>query len=165
MTRAKTPPRLLAIDPTSNGFAWVLLEGKDILARWGIPRVRPPRNERSLKLITELLDSLRPDVVVIEDVAAGPPRSARVEPLLEAIEETATQRRVLTRRISRRKAYAALGSGVTTKYESAVALARRFPALEKRMPRERKPWMSEDNRMNVFDALVLAVAATLTTRP
>ena len=33
-----------------------------------------------------------------------------------------------------------------------------FPELEKRLPRVRKPWMSEDERMSIFDAVALAIA-------
>ena len=44
-----------------------------------------------------------------------------------------------------------------TKYQRAVALVSRFPELEARLPRQRKPWMTEDSRINIFDALGFAV--------
>jgi hypothetical protein len=49
-------------------------------------------------------------------------------------------------------------SGASTKYEIAVAIAQRFPELAPRLPRFRKPWMSEDYRMSIFDAVALAIA-------
>jgi hypothetical protein len=162
MTRANKPLRLLAVDPTTRGIAWALLEGTDTLVDWGTPIARPPKNERSLGLVTELLDLCRPDVLVLEELEKGPLRTERVQFLLEAIEEVA---RVPVRRISRRQAYAALGPEVRTKYQCALALVERFPALTPWMPHERKPWMSEDNRMNIFDALALATAASLIKRP
>jgi hypothetical protein len=39
-----------------------------------------------------------------------------------------------------------------------VAIAKRFPELALRLPRFRKPWMSEDYRMSIFDAAGFALA-------
>ena len=49
------------------------------------------------------------------------------------------------------------GSDATTKQEIAIAIAERFPELAPRLPRSRKPWMSEDYRMSIFDAVALAL--------
>ena len=35
--------------------------------------------------------------------------------------------------------------------------SKRFPELAPRLPRSRKPWMSEDYRMSIFDAVALAL--------
>jgi len=48
-------------------------------------------------------------------------------------------------------------SGATTKQEIAVGITKRFPKLRPRLPRFRKPWMSEDYRMSIFDAVGLAL--------
>jgi hypothetical protein len=41
-------------------------------------------------------------------------------------------------------------------------IAKRFPEeLGSRLPPERKPWMSEDSRMNIFDAVALALVFRL----
>ena len=45
----------------------------------------------------------------------------------------------------------------TTKHEIALAIAQAFPELTSRLPRKRRPWMSEDESMNVFDAVALAL--------
>ena len=46
-----------------------------------------------------------------------------------------------------------------TKHALAVLLAARFPKeLQTRLPPKRRPWMSEDYRMGIFDAVALAVA-------
>lgn len=37
----------------------------------------------------------------------------------------------------------------TTKRDIALAIAERFPELAHRLPRVRKPWMSEDERMGI----------------
>jgi hypothetical protein len=46
-----------------------------------------------------------------------------------------------------------------TKRDRAVAIAEAFPELASRLPRVRRPWMSEDERMNIFDAMALALTA------
>ena len=41
----------------------------------------------------------------------------------------------------------------------AELLAKKFPdELASRLPPKRKPWKSEDSRMDIFDAVALAVA-------
>ena len=34
-----------------------------------------------------------------------------------------------------------------------------FPEIKRQAPPKRKPWMSEDERMNLFDAVALGVTA------
>jgi len=43
-------------------------------------------------------------------------------------------------------------SGVPNKDKRARFIAARFPELARSVPPERKPWMSEDERMAIFDA-------------
>ncbi|MEI6076398.1 MAG: hypothetical protein WCS94_12525 [Verrucomicrobiota bacterium] len=52
-----------------------------------------------------------------------------------------------------------LGNEKGTKQELAELLARRFPdELASRLPPKRKVWMNPDDRMDIFDAVALAVA-------
>ena len=49
--------------------------------------------------------------------------------------------------------------GQGTKYGLAQILAERFPdELSFRLPPKRRPWMSEDSRMDIFAAVALAFA-------
>ena len=53
-----------------------------------------------------------------------------------------------------------LGNSKGTKQEMAEKLAKDFPdELASRLPPKRRLWMSEDSRMDIFDAVALAVAA------
>ena len=55
---------------------------------------------------------------------------------------------------------ALLGTEKGTKHEMAESLATRFPdELALRLPPKRRPWESEDARMDVFDAVGLAVVS------
>jgi hypothetical protein len=52
--------------------------------------------------------------------------------------------------------------GQGTKHALAEIMAERFPdELGSRLPPKRKPWMSEDSRMNIFDAAALALVFRL----
>ena len=45
-----------------------------------------------------------------------------------------------------------------SKHEIAEILAKRFPEeLGSRLPPKRRPWMSEDSRMDIFDAVAMGV--------
>jgi hypothetical protein len=66
---------------------------------------------------------------------------------------------VRVHRVSRtkvRQVFAPLGA--TKKHRIASVIAVRFPELAARLPPERKPWMSEDSRMTIFDAAAFALA-------
>jgi hypothetical protein len=79
-----------------------------------------------------------------------------VAELIKAISELAEKRSLRVETFSGsqvKKAFAEYGA--TNKYEIAVAIDKRFPELAPRLPRFRKPWMSEDYRMSIFDAVGL----------
>jgi hypothetical protein len=46
---------------------------------------------------------------------------------------------------------------VSNKAKTARIVAAKFPELRSRLPPERKPWMSEDYRMAIFDAAAFAL--------
>jgi hypothetical protein len=78
---------------------------------------------------------------------------------LRSIERLAARRGVKVRLVSpstRLEAFAEVGA--STKCQIATALAERFPVLRRALPPVRKPWMTEDHRMGIFDAVALAVA-------
>jgi hypothetical protein len=49
--------------------------------------------------------------------------------------------------------------GVQNKDQMARFIAARFPELARYIPPERKSWMSEDQRMAIFDAAAFALVA------
>lgn len=157
--RNRTDKRVLALDPSSRGFGFAVLEGAERLIDWGVKEARADKNRRSLRHIDDLLKHYQPDIIVIEKYASrGARRSPRLQKLLRAIHELATRRQVKVRSVSRsaiRKAFA--DSSATTKHQVAVTIARHLPALAPRVPPPRQPWMSEDYRMSIFDAVALAL--------
>lgn len=156
----KTPkshsPRVLAIDPTTHGFGFAILESPTMPVDWGMPVVRKGDKEKALVRITALLKQYEPNIVVIEE-PKGSRRCARVQELLEAISLIKIKglkiRRFSTKRV--KKVFRTFGA--QTKYDIAHVIAHQVPELASWLPRFRKPWMSEDKRTSIFDAAALAL--------
>jgi hypothetical protein len=151
---------ILSIYATSRGFAFGLFEGPESPFDWGVREIDNPwRNRKCLGAIAEIIDRNQPCHIVIED-AAEPlsRRSVRVQQLYRSIATLADKNFVQVHRISKpaiRQCFAAVGA--ITKYEIAQAIAMRIPAFAIRIPPVRKPWMSQDSRQSLFDAVALAL--------
>ena len=160
MSRAYTNDiRVLAVDPSTRGFGFAILEGPDRSIDWGVKETKVNKKRRSLRFIAELIHRYQPSVLVVEDYTGkGSRRCRRVRELIEDISKLAVQQKIKVRNFSRLKVKQAFSeSGTSNKYEIAIAIAKRFPELAPRLPRFRKPWMSEDYRMSIFDAVALAI--------
>lgn len=157
---AKDEKRVLAVDPTSKGFGFAVLEGPARLIDWGVKQARENRNRVCLQQVANLIARYHPDFLIAENVRAnGSRRCQRVRELTKKILTIASKHRIRSRSIPRRRVlafFAPLGSA--TKHQMATAIAKRFPELDPRLPPLRKPWMSEDERMSIFDAVALALA-------
>ncbi len=149
---------ILAIDPTSRGFAFAVLEAPAFLVDWG-ERIVPAKTGDLLRKVDDLLTHHQPDVLVVEDVAAkGCRRRKRAREEINRMEQLAIARGVRVERVSR-LAVLRTFAPAKNKYEAALRLAETFPVLRQHLPRRRKAWMSEDERMNTLDALGFAAAA------
>ena len=151
--------RVLAIDPSTRGFGFAVLEGPERLVDWGVKETKVNKNAKSLTLIDDLIERYDPNVVVVEDYEGkGSRRCRRIQALIDDISKLAKKRQVKVRSFSRAKVKQTFSeSGAVNKYEIATAIAKRFPELVPRLPRFRKPWMSEDYRMSIFDAVALVL--------
>lgn len=67
--------------------------------------------------------------------------------------------------VTRRAVQEAFAETGHTKHDIAQAIAAEFPELATRLPRERKLWSSEDQQMNVFDALSFFLAFQASRKP
>jgi len=151
----------LAVDPTTKGFAFVVLED-GLLVDWGVRHAGSPKNSGSIRKLRILLNQFRPDVLVLEDIRHPSSRRwRRIRYLIGWFGREARSHHIMLRKVTRREVQKQFSpySGQLTKYRIAVALADRFPELRERLPRVRKMWMTEDERMSVFDALAMAVVA------
>jgi len=161
-----TVTRVLAIDPFSRGIGFAVLEGPERLIDWGLKTTGRADNEKAIRATLALVARFQPDVLAVEDSGAvGSRRCGRVQTLLDRIVSTKA-RRLPVRRVSRGQ-LSAIGPlpQAGTKHGRACLLAERFPELQLSLPRFRKPWMSEDDRMAIFDAVGFAVACFPPPKP
>ncbi len=153
-------PRILAIAPSTRGFGYAVLEGHKELVDWGVKSVTGDKNARSIEKVEELIAHYNPHVMVLEDtLAKGSRRSARIQALtkrLIAVAESRTIKVALFSQKQIRRVFFTDDRG--TKHALAEIIAERFPEeLGFRLPPKRRPWMSEDYRMAIFDAVALAL--------
>jgi Holliday junction resolvasome RuvABC endonuclease subunit len=157
--------RILSIAPSTRGFGFAVLEDKDTLMDWGVKTVQGNKNANSLAKVEELIAHYQPGVLVLQDTE-GSRRSVRIKALSRKIIAMAATREVSVKLFSQervRRTFFADGQG--TKHAVAEIIAKRFPEeLASRLPPKRKPWMSEDYRMNIFDAVALILVFRLKKR-
>ena len=150
---------VLAIHFQSRGFAFALFEGWLAPVDWGVDDARgADKNARSLTRIASLLALHTPDVLVLQDMSErGTLRAQRIQELNGRAAELADQRGMLVRTYSRAQVVEHFEElGAVTKQRIAETIAKHIPALNLYVPPTRKPWMSEDARMGIFDAAALA---------
>jgi len=150
---------VLALHLQSRGFAFVLFEGWLAPIDWGVQEIRgADKNARCLTRIASLLALHTPDVLVLQDMSErGTLRAPRIQELNRRIAELADQRGILVRTYSRAQVIEHFEEqGARTKQRIAETITKHIPALGLYVPKARKPWMSEDARMGIFDAAALA---------
>jgi Holliday junction resolvasome RuvABC endonuclease subunit len=127
---------------------------------WGLFEIRGgKRHQRIMDKVTSLLGRYAPDVLVMQDM--GPEGTRRVDRLAllnSALGSVAQELGIPIFTYSRADVYSAFRSvGFANKQMLAVLIAKHIPAFERHVPPPRKPWMSEDARMGLFDAAALAL--------
>ena len=157
--------RILAIALSTRGFGFVVMEGQNTIIECG-GRVATggAKNAQSVAKAQKLLNFYRPDVLVLQDVEAkGTHRAPRIKTLNRQIKAVAKKRKIRVKLIpGKQMRTLLLGGRKGTKYQIAEMLAAQFPdELASRLPPKRKPWKSEDGRMDIFDAVALAVGSCI----
>jgi hypothetical protein len=150
---------VLTIHLQSRGFAFVLFDGWLDLVDWGVYDARgADKNARCLDRIDSLLALHTPDVLILQDMSeSGTRRARRIRDLNRDAAELADQCGMTVHMYSRAQVVEHFEElGATTKHGIAETIARRIPALHLYVPPARRPWMSEDARMGIFDATALA---------
>ena len=151
---------VLAIYPSTRGFAFVVFEGPLSPVDWSAREVRGRnKNQQCLVGIAAVLERYQPDALVLQDMSlTGTRRAHRLRELNACISELADERGIPVFAFSRaqvRKAFEPFG--LTSKHFIAETIAKHIPAFDRHLPPVRKPWMSEDARMGIFDAAALAL--------
>lgn len=153
--------RILAIAPLSRGLGYAVMEGPDKLVACGNKAILRDKNAKALAWVNRFTQFYQPDVLVLPNVTeADTRRAARIKALHRKIIAWAGKLQLKLRLVSVTQVRTQLlGAAKGTKFAVARKLAEKFPTeLGTRLPPKRRPWMSEDPRMDIFDAVGLAVA-------
>jgi hypothetical protein len=153
--------RILAIAPLSRGLGYAVMEGPERLVACGNKAILRDKNAAALAWANRFIQFYQPEVLVLPDVAAADTRRAtRIKTLHRKIVAWAGKKHLKVRLVSvTRVRTQLLGAAKGTKFAVAKTLAEKFPTeLASRLPPKRRPWMSEDPRMDIFDAAGLAAA-------
>lgn len=150
------------MDPSSKGFAFVVLEGLSDLVDWGTREAREDKNASCVEEVRRLAAWYRPDGIVLENVDGTTRRVPRVRVLLSVIADLAERDGIAVVRIAWSQVQVACGASPTApKLWVHRGVLARFPELHRQFPGPRKPWKSEDHRAGIFDALAMAVTVAL----
>ena len=151
--------RILAIAPLSRGLGYAVMEGPDKLLAAGNKAILRHKNAGALAWAEKFIRFYQPDELVLPDVnAADTHRAQRIKILHRQMLGWTKKRQLKVKLISvTQQRERLLGNPKGTKYAMAKMLAEKFPVeLGNRLPPKRRPWMSEDPRMDIFDAVGLA---------
>ena len=151
--------RILAIDPSTRGFGYAVLENTGRLIDWGNAEIGTEGANPFLDRVKKVVDRYSPYLLALEDCTLTR-RGDRAQNLINAVVGYAELLEIQTALLSRadvEKSLALLPG--CTKHEIATSIARAYPELLPLLPKKRRTWDSEHPRMNLFDAVGLAVAA------
>jgi len=152
--------RSLAVSLSSRGFGYAVMEGDNTLILYGKMIINKDKNVRVLAHVRKMIVRNQPDVLVLHDVnAKGTYRDPRIKALAKKVVALAKEHKLKVAKISGIELRGTLlGNENGTKHEMAEFLAKQFPdELASCLPPKRKLWKSEDTRMDIFDAVGLAV--------
>ncbi|MBR9702271.1 hypothetical protein GOV13_05115 [Candidatus Pacearchaeota archaeon] len=151
--------RVFSVYPTYRGFGFVIFEGATKPIDWGNVTVQRRDNILTIKKIKSLINYYQPDVLVTEDYSGkGSRRNPRIQSLIDSIKQLEKANKLIVKTYSRADISNVFEPfGASTKYEISQTIAKFLPVFKFLTPPKRKPWMSEDSRMAIFDAAALVL--------
>jgi hypothetical protein len=158
--------RILAIALSARGFGYSVMEDQTVLES-GYKGVKGDKNLNSVSKIEKLIKQFLPSILVLQDVnAKGCHRAPRIKALHQQVVGLATKHKCRVTLFSGEKLrITLLGDIKGTKHEMAELLAQKFPVeLARKLPPKRRSWENEDGRMDMFDAVALAVVFLMKRR-
>lgn len=151
-------PKTIGVDPQTKGFSFAILEGEEALIDWGSIHLNDKKSDHELLLrLGTLLDRYEPSLMVLEDLR-GSPRGPRARRRVKRIREEAQRRGIAVRAASWSTVRSLFAPALPTTYEVCLGVAKWFPELAPRLPRPRRPWETEDERVHLFRAAALALS-------
>lgn len=148
--------RILGIAATIRGVAYAISEGPGCLVDVSTLRPKAERGDIA-KVLTGILAKSRPLFVAFEATKAK--RGSRASILDDALTAVCKKDGVMILRITRRQLGGLTRLTAASALDIASEVALRFPELVHQLPRQRQPWEAADNRMGMFQAVAVALAA------
>jgi Holliday junction resolvasome RuvABC endonuclease subunit len=149
----------LALFPNVIGIGYACLENPQTLLKTGVIKLRPTTNIKAMHHVRDLIDIFNPKIVILRDFDTHKPRkNARIQSLLDEVVAYTQEKHIPTYRYTRQQIRDVFELyGATSKYEISKQIIHWFPVLADLAPQKRKPWLPEDARMGIFDAMALAI--------
>ena len=144
-----TALRVLAFAAATGRVGSVFLVG-DELVDWHISNKAADSGGDAAAHAQTLINDLRPDVVVTEELDSAKHKGKQALAVIAAITRTAEHNHLLDVSLPREHRYA-------NKYAEADALAERFPELMPWKPMKRRFYDNEPRNTVLFEALALAL--------
>lgn len=140
---------ILSIAVASGKAGFVLMyDGK--LKDWGITVKSAKTGADLVGFVQELINELRPDIIVTEDCTHGCRKGKKTKKLIASVSALASHNTVLDVSVVRPRAY-------PSKYDEAHALTVRYPEIAGYLPtQKRRIFDFEPRSMVLFEAIVLA---------
>jgi hypothetical protein len=156
------PRRILALEIRSQRFAFVALEGMNVID-FGIRRCRSHSGSVqavTLKRFVPVVDFCVPTAAVIRKrLGKSSQDPGTMQAITKAIRAQCRRRAIQVYGMSEKKVQSFFAKyGATTKHATASLLAEWFEELAWKLPPKRKPWQSERPNTLLFDALAVAMA-------
>ncbi|WP_298975923.1 hypothetical protein [uncultured Roseobacter sp.] len=143
--------RVLSVAVSSGRVGYVFLEGKQ-LRDWAVTTTVSDKATDLVAFVQELINTLRPDVVVTEKCDQDCRKGSQSRKLIASIAELASHNYVLDVAVSRPRSF-------PSKYEEADSAVKRHPDLIGYLPeKKRRIFDFEPRNMIVFEAVALAEA-------
>jgi hypothetical protein len=160
MNHTASRKRILAIAPSTRGFGYCIMEDQTIL-ECGYKGATGDKNAHSRGKIEKLMKRYLPSTLILQDVnvkVKGCSRAPRIRILHRQLVSLAKTQKCKVVLFSGKKLRASLlGDANGTRHEMAEVLVKKFPELAAKLPPKRRAWESENRRMDLFDAVGLAV--------
>jgi hypothetical protein len=152
--------RLMACDVRPQKLGYAVFEFRDEmqLVDWGRRRFYKARVRRLI--LGDLLRLLHPSVLVLRKLSDGSRRNtSRITKVTGKIKREARAARTRIAWLGESSlARFFRKSGKLTRQQIAESMAELFPEIAWKLPAPRKPWLSEDWGMPLFDAIALGFA-------
>ncbi|MEW7975022.1 MAG: hypothetical protein AB2777_20770 [Candidatus Thiodiazotropha endolucinida] len=148
---------VLAIYSTYRGFGFAVFEEPSKPVDWGVKEATKGKRSEIFDKFETLLAFYAPTTVVLEQSEVSQ-RGLEAKSRCNEFAAVAKKHGIAIHRYSRTTVQDVFAQfNARTKYEIAKTICTWLPALAPRMPPYRRPWMSEDYRMGIFDAIALAL--------